>query len=1608
MSFSKKFVQYLLFSKNIDDGIYRSVEQIENFMTTLQYPRQQNGTTFQSLSGDHDEIIEIATKLVEEEDIYVLIRKASIPRQQSLFSIDHEHTFKEVALSRLQTLLKQSQKTFTDTLTDAFVSAGKNLLVMFAAATTIGILAKAATSIVTSSIMKILHLLYSMIFSSSSAQRIEQSLRIVQQSAEKDVSIPFLPAMIIDHLIGPSKKVCDMIWGSRHIDTVMRRLGYLGDPKVDRGIERLVEWFIKIIKHTQGWFYREVLGISVPTDIESSSHVIIKWNEEVEDVLKSYYDGSFVWTDMTWSLIYNLYSRGLSFTRSGLYDKWKSDVYRVVNKLGNILEQFRQRNRSGQSIRNPPVVLYLFGGTGVGKTSITYPLSAHILKTVFEREKIKVDLLNNWKRFVYMRAPEQDFWDGFENQFVTVFDDFNQQVDSSANPSLELFEIIRAGNCFPYPLHMASLDQKANTSFTSKIIMVSSNQKKPQTASLNFPTALERRFDICVEVTRKDEYTNVKLDKFNPDIYNFYLYDMSTQKMIRQVTFEDIIKLSVDKYFDRASFVDSMDEYIRNVLQEKVEHVNEIPKEQAGRVDSNDIDDDMLDQYAWDDSIPNELSLPEFRDEWVNKHDQSYLRSLFTTQGWISGFFKKKTPYDTLTDRFKEAIGVVVNPFDALKQATSRLRLSYTDLELSWRRFREEHPYVVKSLMVVSLLVGALVFLKMFKMVTQITTGKSVTENVNSKLVSIKELWRDRTPRSVKNEAYVAKVIQPIKVEAYNPRIIQSSPKIEAYNPSVVKPIKVESYNQPMLRPIKAEAIEAVEFDPATGFPVSQGVKDLNATEILLAIVRRNLYKMFESTNNTPIGHCLFLKGKIALMPKHFMYSLNQSLRIDPQATINFKSVLLQRAFEIRIKDLLLGVKPFESPEELGTPTSRDLMAVSVETAIIHPDVTSYFASRDSLSRVNTTEIMLPIMINNNGKYANDNGVVLLRFRTGETVLQTITELPVGDDEAEVKRYIRDAWRYEADTQPSECGAPLIVRNSRIAPGKICGIHIAGIEGTGEGFATPLYFDDVERILAMFPDKYLMHQRIQREFLAFPKEQGQIPEEAEFIRHGALVHPIYQAAISTIEPSLCYGKIKKVETRVCQLRKNKDFDPRAYRLQRLGNIPQAIPRDIVENAGQAFLDECSSVIASSKSDTSNLKAVYSFEEAILGIDGEPYVNSIKRGTSPGFPYIQQKETKQRKLFFGSGDEYDLTTEQCQQLKIRVNEIIAAANRNEVLDHYFVDTLKDERKPIHKAHKTRLFAAGPLDYLVVCKMYFNGVVALLQKSRNWSHVSVGTNPYSADWGEIARTLLRKSKRMVAGDFEGFDASQHQLLLEAAGEVFIQLSKRHLGATDADERVMRVLLVSLFNSFHISGREVYQWTHSLPSGHYLTAPINSVFVNIVFACIWQIAFNDCSYLAARSFWNECGIVAYGDDHIVSIPANRTEIFNQLSIPQYFKQIGLSYTMEDKDAEATRPYRNLYEVTYLKRAFALDEHGMWLAPLSLQTVLETPMWMHRNPDPRNQTIENLEWAVKELSLHSREVWNQWFPKLQEQMVALRHYTRLINQDDARQVCLAQNIEM
>lgn len=1421
----------------------------------------------------------------------------------------------------------------------------------------------------------ILNLLYKLITN-------DNSDRHVAKEQGGGFTIPFLPAFFINNVVSPPAKLLKRLWSSSSVDTTMRRIGFIGDLKVERGLDRITNWIKKMFNDVYAWYLYQVHGIVAPQDLDSESHACKVWYEELDEFLESYYKGDMFWNETTWSCVYNLYARGLTLARSPIYKRQHQQLWKSIHQLSNVLEQFKSHNKDGNTIRNPPVTIYLSGGTGTGKSSVTYPLAAEILQDIFKDEPCPVNLAEKWKSLIYMRSSEQEFWDGYENQLITVFDDFSQRTDASANPNLELFEIIRASNCFPYPLHMAALEQKASTQFTSKVIIVSSNQERPKTASLNFPDALYRRFDVCVRVKRD---VKQKTTRFDPGQYSFTLYNMETGKDIRQISYRELVSLCTQHYRDRRDYVSSIEEYITDCMK-----AQQVATEQG-----------WFDNTHWltgsrSTTLDAETFMEQQSDNVINKELES--RESGNEEYHFQGIGFDEDEYEQKQ-----------NAMHCLRTCVAEAKAQFGQMESWWNVFKKEHPYLVAASQAICYLGMAIMFLKMFKMMWDGTKHviQGYRKPKNDKLSSLpfnddkavkQEMYAPSAP-VVKQESYSA---QPpvVRQEAYQPltpvvkqeglaQIPLNYFNIGGYtrNPLPGEPPgEYYTHTTPMgpqrtMAPpgFTWSALGTLVALPPT--PSEQGVKDLNTSEIIHSSIRKNLYKIYHYETGDVYGHVLFIRGRVCLFPKHFQRSLNTTLSRNPTATLSFESCMLRRAFDVKLSEFMTTLKPFESPEEIDVPViTRDLVACYVPTAMIHPDISNQFVPRRSLQLCAKTRVAMPVLAK--GAMGEADQHLVIRYRNAMGSLTLKESLPVGNNVKTVARFVRDAWCYDADTEVSECGAPLIVRNTAISPGKICGIHVAGIPG--EGYSTPFYREDVDKVLAMFPaeQKIAIEQSLD---LVQSFEPTLIPKEAEMVRLGKLRKPVVQPLRTKIQPSLVYGRVQKPKTKPCLLRpqqvNGQMFDPRAYRLGRLGNVPNAISRDIIVNAENGFVDELSQVFMDKRESVfdENLKPEYTLEETIKGIDGDEFVNSVKRNTSPGYPWIQMSGCEDRHKFFGTEDEYRLEGPQFRLLEKRVSEIIQKAKEGICVENVFVDTLKDERKPIAKAHKTRLFSAGPMCYYIACKKYFNGIVALIQRARDRSHVSVGTNVYSEDWNRIAVSLLRKSGHMIAGDFEGFDASQHQVLLMSAGRVLIRLSQQFLGTNREQAMIMETLLNSLINSIHINHDDVVQWTHSLPSGHYLTAIINSIFVNLAFCCVYQLAFNKVNSIFARQFWTRCGIVAYGDDHIVSVPVEMLGTFDQLTLPALFQRIGLSYTMEDKDRGAEFPSRKLTEISYLKRTFMFDYDRMrWIAPLTLDTVLETPMWIHQTPDRMSATADNIDWSLRELSLHPAAVWTEFAPNL------------------------------
>nr|QJI52024.1 MAG: nonstructural polyprotein [Dicistroviridae sp.] len=228
------------------------------------------------------------------------------------------------------------------------------------------------------------------------------------------------------------------------------------------------------------------------------------------------------------------------------------EIMAKLTKLGAPLTDYYRRvtdkNPKAHVMRKEPVCICLSGATGIGKSYMMNRLQQDLLKISgkFDPEQLMEGL-------IYARAVEQEFWDGYVGQPIAIYDDFGQKVDSQANPNLEFFEIIRAVNIFPYPLHTAALQDKANTPFTSDFVILTTNLANFRVESIRSQEAFQRRIHLNMRVKIKEEVGSLiagqlRLDLTKLEVYrrqnNLESHDMSHLIFVD----EDGTELSYDQF----------------------------------------------------------------------------------------------------------------------------------------------------------------------------------------------------------------------------------------------------------------------------------------------------------------------------------------------------------------------------------------------------------------------------------------------------------------------------------------------------------------------------------------------------------------------------------------------------------------------------------------------------------------------------------------------------------------------------------------------------------------------------------------------------------------------------------------------------------------------------------------------------------------------------------------------------------------------------------------------------------------------------------------------------------------------------------------------------
>lgn len=147
----------------------------------------------------------------------------------------------------------------------------------------------------------------------------------------------------------------------------------------------------------------------------------------------------------------------------------------------------------------PPIGLYFYGDSGVGKTS----LIGHLMQTVHQMQKINIT-----RNDFFYKNSSSPYWDSYDGQRICIYDDFLQSMDEQVRNAL-LADIVNLISPMVTYVNMANCDAKNKTQFTSNYVVFTSNVRPLLNIYEKYVAsapAILNRFHLQVEVTNKPDY----------------------------------------------------------------------------------------------------------------------------------------------------------------------------------------------------------------------------------------------------------------------------------------------------------------------------------------------------------------------------------------------------------------------------------------------------------------------------------------------------------------------------------------------------------------------------------------------------------------------------------------------------------------------------------------------------------------------------------------------------------------------------------------------------------------------------------------------------------------------------------------------------------------------------------------------------------------------------------------------------------------------------------------------------------------------------------------------------------------------------------------------
>jgi hypothetical protein len=1347
-------------------------------------------------------------------------------------------------------------------------------------------------------------------------------------------------------------------------------LGFVKDfSRAKLGMIEVAKLVIKFVEQIVNFFRESYLDLPSIKFIDSCSKEIDMFSEDVRLLAFKFNRGSLPMTEATYSEISVVLDVGKHMLKTIPKDKFTEASLRLIhedcNILRKILVELERSDVTLKGMRQEPVPVLLAGGPGTCKSvAAIYFCHAVVGDVLNENERLEYEI--NPGPYIYSRKQESVFFDGLTNKAKIVFyDDLLQARDAAGSPACEAMEIIRIINSEEYNAHMAHLENKGNVYLRPKYVVATTNQPDLQSNAIISNIALKRRFkNMSFVVVPKAAYTrtedlnkdlwsrNIDYSKLpvstikgldypelkglevtdlRPEHLEYHRYDLVTREYGEVLSFDQVVSEARKLEFLKRKQFALHKENFRKFVQ-KYSSIYDTVVEEFVLPDDYSYDPEVDGDSDEDDDvfIDSLLATRSMRNDVENLlcRDSVYAQKLFDLVSRDRFFSHSDDIVDILLDKvgYRQLMIDIFNRKDYPQDHF----VSKPPKKLVVRIRESVQNYVEMFLD----MVPSWQHVKMYLIVNAPSIIGVLSFIVHCGLFTMFAKW------------------------VYNWWTGKTAPQSFGYSQKLRTPKTKDSRFFKNAAAMKAAMI----LHPQMGV-VPQFGEDSTGIDLIESIARKNCFR-FETLSDEgdwrTLGSITFIDGRIGLMPYHFILKLFNGVMEDPERAK--RPVRLSHGSDESNPGLLFTVADVIKGHNVGCLADKDL--VLIEFPRQFPErkrIVQFFARRNQLEFNNVNlEIVLANVSRNRGLY----------FGRGKRFSDIFA---IDEKHFGVGYTIKESFVYDIPTKSGDCGNLMGILNPSQKE-KLFGVHVAGNTHYGDGFSSVVTQEELLEDLKLFAPQIICEEP---DFIVPQCDDLEKPLRFEIL--GRVNRYPMRNTNTAIRKSRMYGSLGDNGLSPAMLRpflqEGTLIDPLLNAQKKYCQPDILFDHDLVQICCRDYFDHCDWVEKYPVD-----KRIFSTFEAIYGLDNDVDFGSISSSTSGGWSIDPTGGDVLKKNLFRCSIDTPEWQKFYKEVCKRVDEVLFKAKNNIRMFHAFTDNLKDELREIEKVHlgSTRLFSGSEFIYLVAFRKYFGAFSLWYMKNKIYNGSSIGVNPYSSEWNSIANRLIAISaSNILAGDHAKYDGSQKPI-----AHLFIldEINRWYDDGPD-NARIRSILWMEIYNSRHIIDGLIYEWLSGLPSGHPFTIIVNTIYNHMIARYNWCRSMCDMKQLdphkALELFRDHTYTIAQGDDIAASVHDEYRDLYNDVIFSKYSKELGMNYTNETKSGTVV-PLRSLSDIEFLKRSFVYDvRENLFIAPLRLNSILKMVDWTKRK-NKNTIVADNVVTALRELSLHNREVYDEYSKKI------------------------------